>query len=169
MQKNLSEAVFENLKELLKAKNAAHESMFKFSWKKLWPFNLIWPQVDYIRFQRFMGEVKEQALSQKKFIQSNRGQATSDEIEFLNAVPAYVEALAVSCEKLARVAEFKQGILEKTQKRDVFAFNNILKDYETAQAELTRAGAFVQVAWGKLNLKNAAEKSEANSNASAAD
>ena len=116
-----------------------------------------------------MGEVKEQALSQKKFIQSNRGQATSDEIEFLNAVPAYVEALAVSCEKLARVAEFKQGILEKTQKRDVFAFNNILKDYETAQAELTRAGAFVQVAWGKLNLKNAAEKSEANSNASAAD
>ena len=55
MQKSLSEAVFENLKELIKAKNAAHESMFKFHWKKLWPFSLIFPQVDFIRIQRFMG------------------------------------------------------------------------------------------------------------------
>ncbi len=150
MQKRLSDAVFENLKELLKAKNAAHESMFKFSWKKLPPFNLIWPQVDYNRIQRFMGDVKSQALSQKSFIEKNRGNSAPEEAEFLNAVPAYVDALAVSCERLARVAKFKQDILEKKQKRDVFLFNNILKDYEAAQAELVRAGAFVQVAWGTL-------------------
>ncbi len=153
MQKRLSDAVFENLKELLKAKNAAHESMFKFSWKKLPPFNLIWPQVDYIRIQRFMGDVKSQALSQKSFIEKNRGTSAPEEAEFLNAVPAYVDALAVSCERLARVARFKQDILEKKQKRDVFLFNNILKDYEAAQAELVRAGAFVQVAWGTLAVK----------------
>lgn len=155
MQKSLSAVVFENLKELIKAKNAAHESMFKFSWKKLPPFNLIWPQVDFIRIQRFMGEVKTQALSQKKFIHENRAKATPEEKEFLDSVPAYVEALATSCDKLARVAEFKQGILEKTQKRDVFAFNKILKDYEEAQANLVRAGAFVQVAWGMLGKENA--------------
>ncbi len=154
MQKRLSSAVFENLKELLKAKNAAHESMFKFSWKKLPPFSLIWPQVDYIRIQRFMGDVKSQALSQKSFIEANRKDSTPEEAEFLNAVPAYVEALANSCDCLARVARFKQELLEKKQKRDVFLFNDILKKYEAAQSELVRAGAFVQVAWGTLAGKS---------------
>jgi len=36
-----SQIIFENLKELLRAKNTAHESMFKFHWKKMWPFCLI--------------------------------------------------------------------------------------------------------------------------------
>ena len=150
MQKRLSPVVFENLKELIKAKNAAHESMFKFSWKKLPPFSLIWPQVDYVRIQRFMGEVKSQALAQKDFIEKNRASSAPEEKEFLNSVPAYVEALADSCDCLARVAKFKQDLLEKKQKRDVFLFNRILKDYEASQAKLVRAGAFVQVAWGTL-------------------
>ncbi len=153
MQKRLSEAVFKNLKELIKAKNAAHESMFKFSWKKIPPFSLIFPQVDFVRIVRFMGEVKQNALSQKKFICDNRAAATDDEKTFLEAVPAYVDALAESCDKLAKVAEFKQGILEKTQKRDVFAFNRILKDYEEAQAKLVRSGAFVQMAWGNITAQ----------------
>ena len=150
MQKSLSEAVFENLKELIKAKNAAHESMFKFHWKKLWPFSLIFPQVDFIRIERFMGEVKDQALAQKKFIENNLGQAFPNEKDFLNAVPAYIDALAVSCDKLAVIARFKQNILEKTQRRDVFGFNKLLTDYQNAQSDLVREGAFVQVAWGSL-------------------
>ena len=56
-ENKLTSVVFENLKELIKGKNAAHESMFKFHWKKLWPFNLIWPQVDYLRIQRFMENI----------------------------------------------------------------------------------------------------------------
>ena len=36
-----SQIVFENLKEFLRAKNAAHESILKFHWKKMWPFNRI--------------------------------------------------------------------------------------------------------------------------------
>ena len=71
-EKRLSTIFFENLKELVKAKNAAHESIFKFHWKKLWPFNLIWPQVDYLRIIRFMGEVGEQAIQQKEFIAHNK-------------------------------------------------------------------------------------------------
>ncbi|MBP5246318.1 MAG: hypothetical protein J6Z31_00440 [Fibrobacter sp.] len=157
MQKTLSEAVFENLKELIKGKNAAHESMFKFHWKKLWPFSLIFPQVDFIRIQRFMGEIKEQALGQKTFIQNNLSKSVPDEKDFLKAVPAYIDALAVSCEKLATIAKFKQDILEKKQKRDVFAFNRLLTEYQNAQADLIRAGAFVQVAWGELASKSSAK------------
>ncbi len=154
MQKSLSEAVFENLKELIKAKNAAHESLFKFHWKKLWPFSIIFPQVDFIRIQRFMGELKTQALGQKQFIQNNLGKSVPSEKEFLKAVPAYIDALAVSCDKLAVIAKFKQDILEKKQKRDVFAFNHLLNDYQNAQADLIRAGAFVQVAWGELTSQS---------------
>ncbi|MCF0222810.1 MAG: hypothetical protein HUK20_00935 [Fibrobacter sp.] len=44
-----SQIIFENLREMLRAKNTAHQSMFKFHWKKMWPFRLIWPQVDYLR------------------------------------------------------------------------------------------------------------------------
>jgi len=157
MQKSLSEAVFENLKELIKAKNAAHESMFKFHWKKLWPFSLIFPQVDFIRIQRFMGEIKSQAQGQKQFIQNNLSKSVPSEKDFLKAVPAYIDALAISCEKLATIAKFKQDLLEKKQKRDVFAFNRLLTEYQNAQADLIRAGAFVQVAWGELTAKSKKE------------
>ena len=81
--------------------------------------------------------------------------------DFLNAVPAYIDALAVSCDKLAVIARFKQNILEKTQRRDVFGFDKLLKDYQNAQSDLVRAGAFVQVAWGSLMAtKQNAEKTQ---------
>ncbi len=149
-EKSLSAIVFENLKELLKAKNAAHESIFKFHWKKMWPFNLIWPQVDYLRIVRFMGEIKEQALQQKNFIWSNKNAALQEEIPFLNAVPNYLDALADSCDKLAEVAQFKQDILEKVPDRGVMPFKKKLDAYEAAQDHLVRMGAFVQVHWMEM-------------------
>ncbi len=152
-KKAFSEIIFENIKELVRAKNAAHESMFKFHWKKLPPFNLIWPQVDYVRIMRFMGEIAEQCSNQKAFIQKNKNQILKEEKDFIESVPAYLEALANSCAKLAKAAEFKQGILEKTQKRDVLKFNKILKDYEEAEANLVRCGAFVRLHWGKLKTE----------------
>lgn len=152
----LSTIVFENIKELMKGKNAAHESMFKFHWKKLPPFNLIWPQVDYIRIQRFMEEIKKQCDNQQQFIKKNRSQKEVDcEKNFLNASLSYLDCLGKSCLKLSAVADFKQKLLEKKVKRDVFKFNNILKDYEQAQNDLVRAGAFVRVHWGEIkSLEN---------------
>lgn len=153
-EKQISSIVFENLKELMKGKNAAHESMFKFHWKKLWPFNLIWPQVDYIRIQRFMEEIGSQCISQKKLIKENRSKVILEaESNFLNATLSYLDTLKVSCEKLSRVADFKQKLLEKKIKRDVWKFNEILKDYEKAQNDLLRAGAFVRVHWGELKMQ----------------
>ncbi len=146
-EKSLSTIVFENLKELVKAKNAAHESIFKFHWKKLWPFNLIWPQVDYLRIIRFMGEVGEQAIQQKEFIARNKNKASTEELAFLNAVPNYLDALTDSCDKLAEVAQFKQNILEKIPNHGAFSFKKKLDAYAKAQDHLVRMGAFVQVHW----------------------
>ncbi|MBO5950419.1 MAG: hypothetical protein J6Q11_06915 [Fibrobacteraceae bacterium] len=153
-ENKLTSVVFENLKELIKGKNAAHESMFKFHWKKLWPFNLIWPQVDYLRIQRFMENIGEECQKQKEFIKKNKSKATNEtETNFLNATLSYLDALKNSCEKLSAVADFKQKLLEKTIKRDVFAFNKILKEYEQAQTDLVRAGAFVRIHWGELKMQ----------------
>lgn len=160
IEKKLSMVVFENLKELLKAKNAAHESIFKFHWKKLWPFSLIWPQVDYLRIIRFMGEVKTQAYGQKDFIRGNRTKAAPAEHPFLDAVPDYLDALAVSCDKLAAVARFKQDLLEKVPGRKVMDFKRLLDDYEKAQDELVRKGAFVQVHWMEISAGVSGEQTK---------
>lgn len=153
-ENKISSIVFNNLKELMKGKNAAHESMFKFHWKKLWPFNLIWPQVDYLRIQRFMENIGEECQKQKEFIKKNKSNAINEtESNFLNATLSYLDVLKISCEKLSAVANFKQKILEKKIKRDVFAFNKILKEYEQAQTDLVRAGAFVRMHWGELKMQ----------------
>lgn len=152
----LSEVVFENLKEMMKAKNAAHESMFKFHWKKMWPFNLIWPQVDYVRIVRFMGTLAEECEKQKAFIKAERSKAEKVELEFLDSVVPYLDALKVSCVKLAAAAEFKQDLLlkkihhEAKAIREAKRYNEILKAYETAQANLVSAGTFVRMNWGFL-------------------
>jgi len=148
---SLSSVVFENLKELLKGKNAAHESIFKFHWKKLPPFNLIWPQVDFLRIIRLMGEIEKHAEEQKIFIQKNLSKATEIEIPFLKVIPDYLDALVVSCKALTEIAQFKQDKLEKKEGRSVFSFNKLLKSYEDAQDQLVRKGAFVHVHWMELS------------------
>lgn len=153
-----SQVIFDNLKELVQAKNAAHESMFKFHWKKMWPFNMIWPQVDFNRITRFMGEIATNCRTQKNLVNEAQKKAQSFEKAFLNAVPAYLSALEISCDKLAAAAQWKQDWLERKAKggtklrRDVSEYNNLLKDYEKAQADLVRAGAFVQMGWGEVVL-----------------
>lgn len=151
-----SQIIFENLKELLRAKNTAHESMFKFHWKKMWPFSLIWPQVDYERIVRLMSEIRKNAIIQKNLVLQAKNVAKEFEKEFLDALPAYLDALDISCQKLSTAAQWKQDMLLKRIhkdvkfRRDVSEYNRILKEYEEAQGNLVRAGAFVQVGWGKV-------------------
>ena len=151
-----SQVIFENLKELLRAKNTAHESMFKFHWKKLWPFCLIWPQVDYERIVRLMSEIRKNAINQKNLVLQAKSKAKPFEKTFLDAVPAYLDALDVSCQKLSAAAQWKQDMLlrrinkDVKLRRDVVEYNQILKDYEDAQGNLVRAGAIVQIGWGEV-------------------
>lgn len=153
-QKKLaSQIIFENLKEMVKAKNTAHESMFKFHWKKMWPFRLIWPQVDYERIVRLMGEIRKNCSSQKALVKQAQMQALHIEHNFLSAVPTYLDALDVSCQRLGEAAQWKQDWRMKKVnrdvkiKRDISEWSRILKEYETVQGNLTRAGAFVQMGW----------------------
>lgn len=149
-----SQVIFENLKELIRAKNTAHESMFKFHWKKMWPFSLFWPQVDYERIVRLMSEIRKNAINQNNLVLQAKSKAKPFEETFLDAVPAYLEALDVSCQKLSAAAQWKQDMLlrrinkDVKLRRDVAEWSQILKEYEDAQGNLVRAGAFVQVGWG---------------------
>ena len=151
-----SQVIFENLKELLRAKNTAHESMFKFHWKKMWPFCLIWPQVDYERIVRLMSEIRKNAINQKNLVLQAKSKAKPFEKTFLDAVPAYLDALDVSCQKLSAAAQWKQDMLlrrinkDVKLRRDVAEYNQILKAYEDAQGNLVRAGAIVQIGWGEV-------------------
>ena len=151
-----SQVIFENLKELLRAKNTAHESMFKFHWKKIWPFCLIWPQVDYERIVRLMSEIRKNAINQKNLVLQAKSKAKPFEKTFLDAVPAYLDALDVSCQKLSAAAQWKQDMLlrrinkDVKLRRDVAEYNQILKAYEDAQGNLVRAGAIVQIGWGEV-------------------
>ena len=87
-QKLPSQVIFDNLKELLRAKNTAHESMFKFHWKKMWPFSLIWPQVDYERIVRLMSEIRKNAIAQGNLVVEAKSKARPFEKNFLNALAA---------------------------------------------------------------------------------
>lgn len=151
-----SQIIFENLKEFLRAKNAAHESIFKFHWKKMWPFNRIWPQVDFERIVRLMGEIRRNIISQQNLVIQAKDKAESFEKAFLDAVPAYLEALDKSCQGLADIAQWKQDLLYKKIHhkakviRDSRDYNTLLKAYEKEQADLVRAGAFVQAGWMEI-------------------
>ena len=158
-----SQVIFENLKELIRAKNTAHESMFKFHWKKMWPFSLFWPQVDYERIVRLMSEIRKNANNQNNLVLQAKSKAKPFEKTFLDAVPAYLEALDVSCQKLAAAAQWKQDMLlrrinkDVKLRRDVAEWSQILKEYEDAQGNLVRAGAFVQVGWGVVQQAHASQ------------
>lgn len=148
-----TQIIFSNLKELLRAKNTAHESMFKFHWKKMWPFSMFWPQVDFERIVRLMSELRRNVINQKNLLAQAKPKAKDFEMKFLNALPAYLDALDVSCKYLGEAAQWKQDLLiRKITKdvkviRDTKEWSRILKDYEDAQGNLTRAGAFLQVGW----------------------
>ncbi len=160
-----SQIIFENLKEMMRAKNTAHESIFKFHWKKMWPFSLIWPQVDFVRIVRLMGELRKNVASQKKLVKEAKSKAKPYEKTFLDTVPAYLDSFDVSCKYLADVAQWKQDMLEKKVRhdvkmmRDVSEYNQILKAYEKAQSDLVQAGAFVRAGWIEV-LKGSADETE---------
>ena len=131
---------------MMRAKNTAHESIFKFHWKKMWPFSLIWPQVDFVRIVRLMDELSKNVVSQKALVKEAKKKAKPYEKTFL-------DNFDTSCKCLADVAQWKQDMLEKKLHhdvkmiRDVSEYNNILKAYEKAQNDLVQAGAFVRAGW----------------------
>mgnify|MGYP003307379927 CR=1 FL=1 len=159
-----SRIIFDNLRELVRAKNTAHESMFKFHWKKMWPFCLIWPQVDFNRIVRLMGEIRRNIIAQENLVAEAKPKAKDFEKDYFNALPAYLKALDTACKCLADAAQWKQDFLERKLTKDVKvirdtkAYNEILKAYEKAENDLVMAGAFVQNGWIDVVRATAATK-----------
>ena len=110
-----------------------------------------------------MSEIRKNAINQNNLVLQAKSKAKPFEETFLDAVPAYLEALDVSCQKLSAAAQWKQDMLlrrinkDVKLRRDVAEWSQILKEYEDAQGNLVRAGAFVQVGWGVVQQAHASQ------------
>jgi hypothetical protein len=137
---SLKETMLANLREMVKLQRAVHDSMFKFSIKKMWPINLIAPQVDWIRITRMMGQLQTECSEQKKFLARERSNAPETDLPFLNLLPDYFDSLAIVAETLAQAATYKQNALEKKAKISIREWNAILKKYNEASDNMAKTG-----------------------------
>jgi hypothetical protein len=137
---SLKETMLANLREMVKLQHAAHDSMFKFSIKKMWPISLIAPQVDWIRIARMMASLQETCKEQKEFLAKERSGAPEEDLPFLNLLPKYLDALSKVAELLGKAAAFKQDILERKIKASIKHWNAILKSYNEAADNMATVG-----------------------------
>jgi len=137
---SLKETMLANLREMVKLQRAAHDSMFKFSIKKMWPISLIAPQVDWIRIDRMMGQLQTICKEQKEFLARERGNASEADLPFLNLLPDYFDSLARVAQLLARAANYRQNALEKKIKISIREWNAILKTYNEESDNMAKTG-----------------------------
>jgi hypothetical protein len=144
---SLKETLLANLREMIKLQHAAHDSMFKFSIKKMWPISLIAPQVDWIRITRMMENLQEKCKEQKEFLAKERSSASETDLHFLNLLPEYFDLLAKVAELLGRAASYRQDVLEKKIKMSVKEWNSILKSYNETSDDMARVGIVLYKAY----------------------
>jgi hypothetical protein len=137
---SLKETMLANLREMVKLQRAAHDSMFKFSIKKMWPISLIAPQVDWIRIVRMMGQLQAKCREQKEFLAKECRNAPETDLPFLNLLPDYFDSLARVAETLASAATYRQNALEKKTKISIKEWNSILKTYNEASDNMAKTG-----------------------------
>ncbi len=129
-----------NLREMVKLQRAAHDSMFKFSIKKMWPISLIAPQVDWIRIDRMMVQLQTTCKEQKEFLARERGNAPEADLPFLNLLPEYFDSLSKVAHLLAQAATYRQNAIEKKIKMSIGQWNVILKTYNEASDNMAKTG-----------------------------
>jgi hypothetical protein len=144
---SLKETMLANLREMIKLQRAAHDSMFKFSIKKMWPISLIAPQADWIRITRMMETLQEKCSEQKDFLAKERGGALEQDLPFLNLLPEYFDSLARVAELLGRAASYRQNALEKKIKISIAEWNSILKSYNEASDSMSTVGIILYKAY----------------------
>jgi len=137
---SLKETMLANLREMVKLQRAAHDSMFKFSIKKMWPISLIAPQVDWIRITRMMDKLQLTCKEQKEFLSKERGSAPEADLPFLKLLPDYLDWLLKVAEMLGRAAAYRQDVLEKKIKMSIKEWNSILRSYNEASDSMAKVG-----------------------------
>jgi hypothetical protein len=144
---SLKETMLANLREMVKLQRAAHDSMFKFSIKKMWPISLIAPQADWIRITRMMNELQTKCKEQKKFLENERGNAPEADLPFLNILPGYFDSFAKVAELLGEAAAYRQDALEKKIKISIKKWSSILKSYNEASDSMATTGIILYKAY----------------------
>jgi len=144
---SLKETLLANLREMVKLQRAAHDSMFKFSIKKMWPISLIAPQVDWIRITRMMDKLQSTCNEQKEFLSKERSNAPEADLPFLNLLPGYLDSLSKVAEMLGRAAAYRQDVLEKKIKMSIREWNSILKFYNEASDGMAMVGIVLYKAY----------------------
>jgi hypothetical protein len=144
---SLKETMLANLREMVKLQRAAHDSMFKFSIKKIWPISLIAPQVDWIRITRMMNDLQTKCKEQKKFLENERSNAPEADLPFLNILPEYFDLFAKVAELLGEAAAYRQDALEKKIKISIKKWNSILKSYNEASDSMATIGIILYKAY----------------------
>jgi len=144
---SLKETMLANLREMVKLQRAAHDSMFKFSIKKIWPISLIAPQVNWMRITRMMGRLQSICKEQKEFLSKERNSAPEADLPFLNLLPDYLDSLSKVAEMLGRAASYRQDVFEKKIKMSVKEWNFILKTYNEASDSMAMVGIVLYKAY----------------------
>jgi hypothetical protein len=129
-----------NLREMVKLQRAAHDSMFKFSIKKMWPICLFAPQVDWVRIARMMENLRGKCTEQKAFLAKEQANAPEADLPFLKLLPDYLNSLSSVAEQLGKAAAYRQDVLEKRIKMKIGEWNFILKSYNEASDNMARVG-----------------------------
>lgn len=136
----LKETMLANLREMVKLQRAAHDSMFKFSIKKMWPICLFAPQVDWVRIARMMENLRGKCTEQKAFLAKEQANAPEADLPFLKLLPDYLNSLSSVAEQLGKAAAYRQDVLEKRIKMKIGEWNFILKSYNEASDNMARVG-----------------------------
>jgi hypothetical protein len=144
---SLKETMLANLREMVKLQRAAHDSMFKFSIKKMWPINLIVPQVDWIRITRMMDNLQAVCKEQKTFLAHEQANAQEAELPFLKILPEYLDSFAKAAALLGEAASYRQSLLEKKIKSSIKEWDSILKSYNIACDNMAKIGIVLYKAY----------------------
>jgi hypothetical protein len=144
---SLKKTMLANLREMVKLQRAAHDSMFKFSIKKMWPISLFAPQVDWIRITRMMELLQKKCTEQKEILAKECGEAPQEDLPFLNLLPNYFESLAKVAELLSVAATYRQNAIEKKTKINIGKWNAILKTYNEASDNMAKTGIILYKAY----------------------
>jgi len=134
-----SELIINNIREINKLYRAAHDSAFKFSWKRLWPFSRFLPQVDYIRLIRLLQttipELDKQKNAARKFQKQNPA-----ENAFWKSALQWCNAQENTVRLLLEVCEYRQSVIEGEKSKGLGDWNLLLKNYQDSLKALQDQG-----------------------------
>ena len=147
-------ALYDNLGELMKAWKAANESTLGFHWKKIWPFSMFWPQVDFVRIGRIMDSTIKHTDDQigmtKRLLRGAETMRDGEDLRvYYSVMIHYMEAFREVCTQLQNIAGMKQKKLAKGKVK-LRAIYRTTATYDTAIQSMSKLGFEAHKAWKSL-------------------